>query len=116
MFSNDRNIETIGKLIEVFRHYIGLQNEYLRLDIVEKMARLITALSIFFVLFLLILVACIYLSFSAAYAMAPSLGYPVSFVIVAAFYLVLLIAFMLFRKQLVERPLVRFLVSILMEK
>lgn len=44
MFSNDQNIETIGQLVELIRHYIGLQNEYLRLDVIEKVVRLITAL------------------------------------------------------------------------
>ncbi len=25
MFSNDKNVETIGQLVEVLKHYIGLQ-------------------------------------------------------------------------------------------
>lgn len=31
MFSNDKNIETIGQLIEVSKHYIELQTESLKL-------------------------------------------------------------------------------------
>ena len=54
MFSNDKNIETIGQLVEVIKHYIGLQNEYLRLDVIEKIVRLITALIIAAVTLLLI--------------------------------------------------------------
>ena len=38
MFSNDKNVETIGQLIEVLKHYIGLQSEFLKLDIVDKPA------------------------------------------------------------------------------
>ena len=30
MFSNDQNIETIGQLVEVLKHYIGLQKEYVK--------------------------------------------------------------------------------------
>ena len=60
MFSNDKNIETVGQLIEVLRHYIGLQNEYLRLDIVDKVVRLITALLIAGVVLLLIMIILIY--------------------------------------------------------
>ena len=52
MFSSDKNIETIGQLVEVIRHYVGLQNEYLRLDVIEKVVRLITALAIAAVTFL----------------------------------------------------------------
>ena len=109
MFSNDQNIETIGQLVELIRHYIGLQNEYLRLDVIEKVVRLITALIMAAVVFLIILIIFIYLSFAAAYAMAPSLGHPAAFCIVAGFYIVVFLLFMAFRKSWVEKPLVRFL-------
>ena len=116
MFSNDKNIETIGQLVEVIRHYVGLQNEYLRLDVIEKVVRLITALAIAAVTFLIILIIFIYLSFAAAYALAPHVGHPVAFLIVAAFYILVFLLFLAFRKSWVEKPLVRFLASLLMEK
>jgi hypothetical protein len=116
MFSNDKNIETIGQLVEVVKHYIGLQNEYLRLDVIEKVVRLITALSIAAVTFLIVLIIFIYLSFAAAYTLAPYVGTPVAFLIVAAFYILIFLLFLAFRKSWVEKPLVRFLASLLMEK
>ena len=45
MFSNDKNVETIGQLVEVLKHYIGLQTEYVKLDVVDKVVRLLTALT-----------------------------------------------------------------------
>ena len=36
MFSNDKNIETISQLVQLIKHSIGLQGEYLKLDIMEK--------------------------------------------------------------------------------
>ena len=56
MFSNDNNIETIGELAEVVKHYIGLQTEYVKLDVIEKVVRLITALLIAAVTFLIIII------------------------------------------------------------
>ena len=44
MFSTDKNIETIAQLIEVVRHYIGLQSKYMKLDVIDKIVRLFTAL------------------------------------------------------------------------
>ena len=44
MFSTDKNIETIAQLIEVVRHYIGLQTKSMKLDVIDKIVRLITAL------------------------------------------------------------------------
>lgn len=115
MFSNDQNIETIGQLVEVVKHYIGLQNEYLRLDVIEKVVRLITALLIAAVVTLLIVIILIYLSFAVAYALAPLTGHAWAFCIVAVFYVVLFLLFLAFRKKWVEKPLVRFLASLLME-
>ena len=42
MFSSDKNVETIGQLAEIIRHYIGLQKEYVKLDVIDKVVRLLT--------------------------------------------------------------------------
>ena len=106
MFSNDKNVETIGQLIEVLKHYIGLQSEFLKLDVVDKVVRLG-----------LLTLTLIYLSFGAAFALADLIGsLTFGFCIVAAVYLFILILFVIFRHKWIERPLVRFLASLLMEK
>ena len=67
------------------------------------------------VLALFLLLIFIYLSFAAAYALAPLVGTAWAFVIVAAFYLVIFLLLMAFRKQWIERPVVKFLASLLMK-
>ena len=47
MFSNDKNIETIAQLVEALKDYVELQKDYLKLDVVEKAVRLLTAVSLF---------------------------------------------------------------------
>ena len=116
MFSNDKNVETIGQLVEVIKHYIGLQTEYVKLDVIEKVVRLLTVAVMTLILSLLLIFVLIYLSFAAAYAMEPAAGSAVAFSIVAAFYLIVLALFVTFRKKWIERPLVKFLASLLMEK
>ena len=61
MFSNDNNVETIAQLVEVLKHYIGLQSEYVKLDVIEKVVRLITALTVVAVFCLLLVFADIFL-------------------------------------------------------
>lgn len=116
MLSNDKNIETIGQLVEVIKHYIGLQTEYVKLDVVDKVVRLLTAITMTVVLLGLLLIAIIYLSFATAYALASLVGMAVAFCIVAAFYLFILILFIIFRHRWIEKPLVKFLASLLMQK
>ena len=74
MFSNDKNVETIGQLIEVLKHYIGLQSEFLKLDIVDKVVRLLTVITMTVVLLGLLTLTLIYLSFGAAFALADLIG------------------------------------------
>ena len=115
MFSTDQNVETIGQLVEVLKHYVGLQKEKLELDVVEKVVRLITVLTLTFVLSLLLLLALIYVSFAAAFAFGDSFGMVGAFAMVAGFYLFIFLLMILFRKQWIERPVVKFLASLLFE-
>lgn len=115
MFSNDRNIETIAKLVEELKKYASLKGEHIRLNIVEKAVRLITALTIALTFAILFLLALTYFSFGLAYALAPAVGNTAAFCIVGAIYVLLFILCVVFRKSLIEKPLVRFLASILMD-
>lgn len=115
MFSSDKNIENIGKLFEIAKHYVGLQSEYIKLGAIDKTVRLITALIIVAVLALIIILILIFMSLAAAVALASIAGYGWAFCIIGAFYLAAFIIFLLFKKQLIEKPLVKFLTSLLME-
>lgn len=116
MFSNDRNIETIGQLVEVVKHYVGLQLKHMKLDIIDKVVRVLTVLTMTFVLMLLLLLAIIYLSFAAAYALAPVTGTATAFACVAGIYFFILFLFVIFRKKWIERPLVKLLANILIQE
>lgn len=116
MLSSDRNIETIGQLVEAIKHYIGLQSKYVKLDVMEKIVRLMGAFVLALVLSVLLIITLIYASFAAVYAMAPSIGLAAAFGVVSAVYLVVLILCVVFRKRWIERPLVKFLATLLMQE
>lgn len=115
MFSTDKNIETIAQLIEVVKHYIGLRTKYMKLDVIDKIVRLLTALIMVAVLSLLLFLCLIYLSFAAAFALEPLIGTAAAFASIAGAYLIVFLLCIAFRKQWIERPLVRFLASLLMQ-
>ena len=94
MFSSDKNVETIGQLVEVLKHYIGLKSEYMKLDATDKVVRLLTALIIGSLLLALLALALIYLSFAAAFAIADYVGLAPAFCIVAGAYLLILVLFL----------------------
>ena len=88
-----------------------------KLDVVDKVVRLLTVITMTVVLLGLLTLTLIYLSFGAAFALADLIGsLTIGFCIVAAVYLFILILFVIFRHKWIERPLVRFLASLLMEK
>ena len=114
MFSNDQNIETISQLVDVLKHYIGLQSEYVKLDVIEKVVRLLTAAALALVLALLVIFILIFLSVAGAHALMPCTGAVGAYAIVAGFYLLLLVLVIIKRKSWIEKPLVKFLANLLL--
>lgn len=117
MFSTDKNIESIAQLVEELKKYGNLKLEVLRLDATEKIVRIITALLLFLALSLLFCAILTYLSFAGAYAIGSLLdSNPLGFLCMSGFYLILFLLVYAKRKAWIERPLVRFLASILLEQ
>lgn len=114
MLSSDQNVATIGQLVESIRNYIELHKEYLKLDVIDKVVRLITALTLAIVLIILGISFLFYLSFSFVYSLESVIGLAWAFLLVALLFLTLLVIVFVFRKPLIERPLVRFLTGILL--
>lgn len=112
MISSDKNIETIAQLVESAKHYIGIQSEYVKLDVIEKVVRLLTVGTISFLVLLLVLLMLTYLSFALAYGLGAHIGMVWSFVLVAGIYLALLVLLLFKRRQWIEKPLVRFLANL----
>jgi len=114
VFSNDKNIETIAKLVEELKKYFSLQAEYTLLNVVEKAVKLFTVLIMGITLSVLALLAVIFFSFAFAYFLATQVGTIASFSIVGGIYFIAFLLAIVFRKSLIERPLVRLIASILL--
>lgn len=114
MISSDKNVETIAQLAEQLKHYVGLQSEYVKLDVIEKVVKLVTAAAMSLTLMLLLMMILIYLSFAIAYGLASWVGYVWTFCIVAGIYLLFLILLLANRRRWIEKPLVKFLADLLL--
>ena len=114
MLSSDKNVESIGQLVEALKEYVGLQKEYLELNVIEKIVKLVTALTMAIVFVLLGVAVLFYLTFALVYWIAPFIGHGLAFFLVALAFLGLLVLVCMFRKKWIEQPLVRFLANTLL--
>lgn len=116
MLSSDKNVETIAQLIELLRHYFGLQSEYIKLDVIDKVVRLLTAAALAILFFLISVAIAMFFSLTIAFWLSAYVGMALSFLIMAGIHLLLLLLFIAFRKPWIEKPLVKFLAEILLSK
>ena len=116
MFADDRSIENLQQLFVEFKKYLKLQKEYTKLEITEKLSILLSALVLLSVVIILGMVALFYLSFALAYILDPLVGgLMVSFSIIAAFHLLLVLLVFTFRKKLIINPMVNFIAGLFFE-
>ncbi len=114
MLSSDKNVETIAQLIEVLKHYFELHKEYLKLDVIDKVVRLLTATALAILFFMITTGILFFLWLGIAHWLSAYTGMTGAYLIVAGINFVILLLFVALRKPLIERPLVRFLASLFM--
>lgn len=117
MISNDKNIERIADFVEEAKEWFTLRKEYTKLDIIDKVVRICTVLTLTFVFAILILLILTYFSFAAAYFIADLIeSTPLAFCCVSLFYIFMLFVIYKNKSSWIERPMVKFLVSIMLEE
>lgn len=115
MFSNDKNIEKIAGFVEEAKTWLSIRTEYTKLEIIDKVVQVSTMLALSVVFLFFIFIILIYLSFSAAYALNTYIdSLALCFLIVSIFYILILLLLYFKRHTWIERPLVRFLVQVLL--
>lgn len=116
MLSSDKNVESIAQLIEVLKHYLGLQTEYVKLDVIDKVVRLLTAAALAILFFMIIIAVFLYFSFAFAFWLSSFIGMALAFFIVALLHLLIFVLFLIYRKPWIQKPLVHFLATLLLSK
>ena len=117
MFSNSKNIESIGKLLLEFKKYLELQKEFVKLDATEKMTVILSAILIVTVLLLLGSIVLIFLTLALAYYLGDVLGsLSLGFGLISAFILLLTVIFYLNRNRMVIQPMARFMTKLILTK
>lgn len=116
MFSSDRNVDNIGKLIVELKHYVSLKTESLQIDFVSKFSRLLTVLVVSAVLFMLLGLAVMFISMMVASALSKVVcSEALAYGIVVAFYVLIGSIFFIKRHTWIEAPITNFLVHLFLE-
>ena len=117
MFSNSKNIESIGKLLLEFKKYLELQKEFVKLDATEKMTVILSAILIVTVLLLLGSIVLLFLTFALAYYLGDVLGsLSLGFGLISAFILLLTVIFYINRNLMIIQPMARFMTKLILTK
>lgn len=117
MFSNSKNIESIGKLLLEFKKYLEFQKEFVKLEATEKMTVILSAILIVTVLLLLGSIVLLFLTFALAYYLGDILGsLSLGFGIISAFILLLTVIFYLNRNRMAIQPMARFMTKLILTK
>ena len=113
MFGNDNTIDNLQTLFNELKKYVELQKDYIKLDIVQKLTILISALVLILVIMILGMIALFYLSFMLVYILEPHVGgLTISYAIIGGCILLLIAGIYFFRQRLIVHPLTRFLANL----
>jgi membrane-bound ClpP family serine protease len=110
------SVDNIQQIYDELKKYIQLQAEYIKIEFVEKLTILLSKLMIIFIICVLSIAALFYLFFSLAYLLVPIIGSIAgSFAFVAAIFVIGIVIFYSFRKNLVINPLAKFLSNLFLK-
>lgn len=106
-------IDEIENIKKDIREYIEIKLDLLKIQAAEIISGLISKRRSFAVLIYLISLILVFLSFSAAYFMASVLSSnELGFLCVAGFYMVLLLTFLIFRRKIIDRSVIKSVMKI----
>lgn len=116
MFSSDKNIEILARLITNLRHYGELRLKRLQLDFVGKMTLVLSALIVGGVVFCVAGFIVLFLSLAATYALAPYVGgYVMALIIMALIHLLVAVIAFSMRRKLIIDPIANLLASLFLD-
>ncbi len=107
-------LEEINAIRKDIQEYLEVQLDLIRLHAAESLSRVFTKIATFAIIGFLLLLILIFFSLTAGFYLGEVMGSDYNgFLIVSGFYLVLLIVFLLLRKKLIERPIIKAMVRIM---
>ena len=110
-------IENIDNIRKEVQEYMEVKLDLIRLHTAENLARLLSSASTVVIAGYLAFFVLMFLSFAGGFFLGSLLhSNEAGFMCVAGFYFLLLILFLIFRKKIVEKPVIKAVVRLLFPK
>ena len=107
-------LEEIDDIKKDVLEYIEVKFDLIRLHTAENLSRIFSNVTTVAILGYLLFLIILFLSFAAGFYIGSLLGsVELGFLCIAGFYFVLLLLFLLFKKQIVERPVIKAVIRLL---
>jgi hypothetical protein len=109
--------DELNNIKKDIQDYLEIKLDQIRLHTAENISRILSGAISIAILGYLLFFILLFLSFAAGYYFASSLdSNELGFLCVAGFYVLVLIIFLLFRKKIVERPVIKAIVKLFFPK
>ncbi|MDE6206992.1 MAG: phage holin family protein [Muribaculaceae bacterium] len=115
MLDNAQSSAGFATLFASVKRYVSLLIEDTRLNVTEKLTRLLSAVAMAALITIIGTVALVFISIACCVALTDVFSPLWAFIIVAAFFVVLLVVLMLCKKALIINPIARFLSTLLLD-
>jgi len=110
-------LDDINDLKKDLLEYIEVKLDLIRLHIAENLSRIFSNVATIAVIGYLLFFIILFISFAAGFYFGSLLdSNELGFLCIAGFYTLLLILFLAFRKQIVERPVIKAIVRLFFPK
>ena len=110
-------LDDINDLRKDILEYIEVKLDLIRLHTAENLSRIFSNVATIAVIGYLLFLIILFISFAAGFYIGSLLdSNELGFLCVAGFYTLLLIVFLAFRKQIVERPVIKAMVRLFFPK
>lgn len=113
--NNNENPGSFSSISSDVGKYVSLLVEDTKLNIAEKLTRLLSAVALCSLLTIVVTVALVFVSIAVGLALSHVFSPLWAFCCVAAFYIIMLVVLVVARKQLLVNPIARFISVLLLD-
>lgn len=99
----------VRRIFDVLRRYVTLQIDYARLTSAEKLTILLSTIAFYTAVALIGTIVLIFISVGVGHLLATTVAHVAAYLYVAAFYLLLFILLIVFRRKIFVDPICRFI-------